>query len=492
MLQLRSSVYEINQLMATDYRRFDYAVRGQNGVPDVGYIYTKYIESALLPLAFNEIGILQQSYGIGENFTIEDTLEAMENLYNDCSQTRLGIIRIYTSDVDAMYNSMTSDLYTSPVTAVQELYNKCMDQVRLREDVNRTITTKVKLMKGKHIIVLVSDYDDVNQASDYFLTVGLVPVLFQDWKEKFNEQELEYFKVLVNRSQVKRISNVKAQEAFDIIASSNKYNELISAIRLKTTLNNIVAHRIDLARRTLAEAERQAVRLMQEYETLRIKFFKSEKELNTLEANREAALEELNTAVSIEGIANVAQASSDYLQIIFKTPIVFYNTDEAELVINNMREDWVKRFMTDIFINNKYKLHVMSSFMYGVRGEDTPFRSPGEVPIEILESYKALYNPHTYFFSCLGDYKPQLINAQAQQDLLMFNNIALASVKSINFRDGAVMNRWCNTLRSYAETSGWMQQKVLNIKCLEDEDGNFHSINDIYFSEVEELEVREV
>jgi hypothetical protein len=134
----------------------------------------------------------------------------------------------------------------------------------------------------------------------------------------------------------------------------------------------------------------------------------------------------------------------------------------------------------------------MSSFMYGVRGEDSPFRSPGEVPIEILESYKALYNPHTYFFSCLGDYKPQLINAQAQQDLLMFNNIALASVKSINFRDGAVMNRWCNTLRSYVETSGWMQQKVLNIKCLEDEEGNFHSINDIYFSEVEELEVREV
>ena len=492
MLQLRSSIYEINQLISTDYRRFDYAFRGQNGVPGVGYIYNKYVESALLPLAFNEIGILQQSYGIGENFTIENTLEALENLYNDCSQTRLGIIKIYTNDVDAMYDSMSSDLYASPVTAVQELYNKCMDQVRLREDINRTITTKVKLMKGKHIIVLVSDFDDTNQASDYFLTVGLVPVLFQDWKEKFNEQELEYFKVLVNRSQVKRISNVKAQEAFDTIASSNKYNELINSIRLRTTLNNIVSNKIDNARRVLADSERQAVRLMQEYETLRLKFFKAEKELNTLEANREATLEELNTAVSIEGIVNVLQYSSDYLQIIFKTPVVFYNTDEAELVINNMREDWVKRFMTDIFIESKYKLHVMSSFMYGTRGEDSPFRAPSDIAVEILESYQALYNPHTYFFSCLGDYKPQLINAQAQQDLLMFNNIALASVKSINFRDGAVMNRWCDTLRNYAETTGWTQQKMLNIKCLEDEDGNFHSINDVYFSDVEELEVREV
>lgn len=491
MLQLRSNIYEISQLISSEYRRFDYAFRGHNSVPGVGYITNKYIELALLPLAFNEIGILQQTYGIGPDYAAEDALAAMEDLYNNCSQTRLGIIRVYTSDVDAMYNSMTSDLYSSPVTAVQELYNKCMDQVRLREDINRTVTTKIKLMKGKHIIVLISDFDDRTQASDYFLTLGLVPVLFPDWKERFSGEELEYFKVLVNRSQVKRISNVRAQEAFDIIASSGKYAKLINTIRLRTTLDNIVSNKISVARRVVNEAERQAVRLMQEYEALRIKFFKAEKELNTLESSRETALEELTAAVSMEGIVNVTQMSSDYLQIFFKTPVVFYNADEAELVINNMREDWVKRFMTDIFINNKYKLHVVSSFVYGTRGEDSPFRAPGEIPVDVLEAYQALYNPHTHFYSCLGDYKPQLINAQVQQDLLMFNNIALASVKSINFRDGAVMNRWCDTLRSYVDSSGWWQQKILNIKCLEDEEGNFHSINDVYFSEVEELEVRE-
>ena len=49
-------------------------------------------------------------------------------------------------------------------------------------------------MRGKNIVVLVSNYSDDEQASDYFLTIGLIPILFPNLKEKFSEEEMEYFK----------------------------------------------------------------------------------------------------------------------------------------------------------------------------------------------------------------------------------------------------------------------------------------------------------
>ena len=57
-----------------------------------------------------------------------------------------------------------------------------------------------------------------------------------------------------------------------------------------------------------------------------------------------------------------------------------------------------------------------------------------------------MFNPHIHYYSCLGDYLPQIIEAHAKKDLVLFNNLAIASTRSINFRDGAVMNRWLDTL----------------------------------------------
>lgn len=493
MLTLRTNNYDFDSLISNDYRRVDYSIRGTNHVPQVGYVRSKYTECAMAPLAFNEIGILQQTFCVSTPEEMQLTLETIEELYTNLSQTRLGLLRIYTNDVEGTYNNLTSDLFTLPPTAVQELYNKCMDQVRLRENVTRDIHTKIKIMRGKHIIVLVTDFEDENQASDQFLTIGLIPILFPDWKEKFDEIELDYFKVLVNRSQVKRISNVKAQEAFLNVAHSTKYRNLLSSIRLRTTIENIVASRINTAQRQLQESEQQGQRILQQYEELRRKYYEANDTLSNLERNRESAIEELNTAINMEGIVDVQQYDNYTLEMTICAPATFFNTDEAELVTNNMSDSWVKRLFKDVFVDQKYKMMIVSKFWFSyIEGRN--FREPSEMSTDVLSRYNAMYNPHTHFFRCLGDYKAQLIDAQSKQDLLLFNNIALASVKSINFRDGAVINRWRDTLRAHSESHDYHSNMLMNIKCLIDENGRSYSFNDVYFNanEAQELDVEEL
>lgn len=487
MLALRAGRYDFDSLITSEYSRIDFNIRGANTVNQVGYIRSKYIESAMAPLAFNEIGILQQTFCISSPGEMQIALNTIEELYTNLSQTRLGLFRIYTNNVDNTYNSLTNDLFTLPPTAVQELYNKCMDQVRLREDIARDIHTKIKVMKGKHAIVLVTDYDDINQASDHFLTIGLIPVLFPDWKDKFDELELDYFKVLVNRSQVKRISNVKAQEAFLNVANSEKYRNLLASIRIRNTIENIVANKINTARRQLQDSEQQGQRLLQQYEELRSKYYEASKTLSNLEKSREETVEELNVAINMEGVVDVSQYDNITLEITMRAPAIFFNTDEAELVVNNMPDNWVKRLFKDVFVDQKYKMMILSKFWFSFTGGRS-IREPGEIPTVILNQYNAMYNPHTYFFRCLGDYKAQLVDAQAKQDLLLFNNLALASVKSINFRDGAVINRWKDTLLAYSETynSNYTSKLLMDIKCLIDEDGKSYSFRDIYFNNNEE------
>ena len=138
MLTLRRN-YDFDNVLAREYKIFDSNFAGTNNVQGLRWIRYKNIESALAPLAFNEIGIYQKSYGIDcENYTIETLNESLVQDYENCSNNRVGIIRIYASkeNFDTVYNSLETDLFVNPTTPIPELYNKCMDQVTARESLN--------------------------------------------------------------------------------------------------------------------------------------------------------------------------------------------------------------------------------------------------------------------------------------------------------------------------------------------------------------------
>lgn len=500
MLTLRTNSYDFDNVLDREYCRLDTRIENNVRVRGIN-VYSVDISSALMPLAFNEIGIYKRTYGIDYNVEeIDDPayyvnardniITALEQDYNNCLLQQFGIIRVYTNDVNRFIQDLTEaniDYLSTPPTAIQDLYNKCMSQVAAREEIMRELQTKIKLFKGKHMVLLVSNYSDTIQASDTFLTIGLIPVLFKDWSSKFNEEEIEYFKVLVQRSQVKRIANVKAEAAFKTAIATKKYTDIFQEIKFGQTIQRVVNARISNARDNVANAEHAAERALRDYEAARSLFYEANKILNNIQQAEEDTKAELKTALSMDGIVNIDMQNYSTITIYFRTPVVFYDQDEVECYLHNIGNNIFKQFLTDIFIEQKYKLYFLNIFTFSFEPNQS-FNSPGSFSRSYLRNYKALFNPHTWFYQCLGDYKPRLADAYAKKDLLLFNNIALASTKSINFKDGAVMNRWKEWFYRMVDNynSDYDQMEWANIKCIEDEDGNMFSIKELYLDNTQE------
>ena len=497
MLTLRRN-YDFDNVLAREYKIFDSNFAGTNNVQGLRWIRYKNIESALAPLAFNEIGIYQKSYGIDcENYTIETLNESLVQDYENCSNNRVGIIRIYASkeNFDTVYNSLETDLFINPATPIPELYNKCMDQVTARESLNFFAKTQVKLMRGKNIVVLVSNYSDNEQASDYFLTIGLIPILFPNLKDKFNKEEMEYFKTLVNRSQVKRISNVKPTDAFNAMCSSQKYEDLIMSVRLQSTITNVVQGRVRQAREKVSSLANEADSTLRHYDQVYKDYLQANKILENLEATTNEVEEEIKNAIKIENIVKVACQGNVLIEYI-KAPVTFFEADECECVMKNYDEDMpIWKFLNETFIEQKYKLNVLNKFYFDY-AQGASFNKPGSMDSNDLANYNCWYNPHTHFYNCLGDYEPQLRKLHNEKDLLMYNNVAIASTKSINFRDGAVTRRWLEDITRWVNAGPNYNPygiSLIDIKAFEDEQGNLHSFRELFMDTPEpvELDVRD-
>ena len=484
MLTLRRS-YDFDNVLAREYKLFDNNFAGMNNVPGLRWIRYKNVESALAPLAFNEIGIFQKTYGVDCNdYTIETLNESLEQDYENCSTNRVGIIRIYTPNeqFDTVYNSLESDLFVNPSTPIPELYNKCMEQVTARESLNFFAKTQVKLMRGKNIVVLVSNYSDDEQASDYFLTIGLIPILFPNLKEKFSEEEMEYFKVLVNRSQVKRISNVKPTEAFNKMCASQKYEDLIMSVRLQSTITNVVQGRVRQARERVVNLSGEAEQTLRHYDQIYRDYIQANKVLENLEATTNEVEEEIKTALKIENIVKVACQGNTLVEYV-KAPVTFFESDECECVMKGYNENSpIWKFLNETFVEQKYKLNLLNKFYFDYSA-GASFTRPGAMDYNDLSTYNCWYNPHTNFYNCLGDYEPQLRKLHNDKDLLMYNNVAIASTKSINFRDGAVTRRWLEDIQRWIEAGpnyNYYGTPLLDIKSFEDEEGNLHSFKELF------------
>lgn len=495
MLQLRSNSWEFDNLISSDYKRFDYYITGRTYCQTVGYVRPKYIESALAPIAFNDLGIDNRTYvvtstdentdsGTSQEELIDNFKRDIEEKYRDFPQNKIGIYRIYSSynSFEDVYNSFSGDLYASSTDVISSLYNKCMEQVSLREELDRTARTKIKLLKGKNIVLVFSDYNDELQASDQFLTIGLIPILFPNLKERFNDVELEYFKTLVNRSQVKRISNVKATEIFRLMCSTEKYEKIMSDMKLIMSINNIVLYRTSKARNKVLEQQRTADEYLRSYTRTMSEYYEACDLLHRLENREEDMKEEIRSALAIEGIVDVSTSNSNIMEL-FKTPVSYYNIDEVECMLAGMTNTppAVCKFFNDVFIEQKYKLWILNSFTFNF--DDNAFTKPGMMNANDLIKYNCWFNPHTNYYNCIGSYEPELRRAYADKDLLMYNNIAIAITKSINFRDGAVMNRWKQTLSDMVRDRTFL----IDVKCFEDKEGNMYSFKELFLDDEEEL-----
>lgn len=489
MLQLRSN-YDLSVALDSNYTAVDRNLAfGNNNRPaNIPYIQSIGIADAMLPLAYNSIGIQQTTViintetelGIENLQTILSAANDACTLYND---NIIGVFTIYTDDVDNIANRINSDFYTKISDGVQALYNKAFNQVQLREELERDIHIKVFISRVKHNLIIIKDYQDYRQASDTFLTIGLVPVLFPDFKDRFNADEINYFKALVNRSQIKRINNSAIVPDFQRAWSGSKYQDKLLEVKFNRTLTRMVDASIDAARRQVSIAQENAHVALSQYDTALNKYYAGQKILSNLEEHRDEKLNEYKLALKTEGVIP-GETSGSYMYFDVLSKLQFFESDEAELVINNLTRSYdydrkTIRLLKELFIEQKYQMRVIARFNYNVTDNDRNNDNlTGAINTSSLLAHKALFNPHLNYYNCLGDYKPQLIKANRENDLLMFVNIALASTRSINFKDGAVTGRFFRDINEWI----YSHSSLTDIPCLIDEEGNEHTIYEVVSS----------
>lgn len=462
------------------YINFDIhsAVSSLQGV----YVRRFDTEYAYLPYVVNGFNIKHSTYMVSDydGYTAENISILIKNKVSEQIENEYNIIRVLTTNIDEAVDAM--DFLENPIPGIQELYGKCAEQMGLREGIPG-VRYVIKI-KNNSVIVFTNREDNL-QMSDVYLTIGVLPVLYPAIKEKFNQQELEYCKELVHRSQLKRIVNIDVQKYFDVLITTDKYKKLSAEMLLNTTVNRIIDNRLYSARETIDHSHRDMERALQVYQDARSAWTRASKLLVDLDGSKAELKEELQLALKLDTIKEVV-VSGDVLTMIFATPVRFFDTDEAECAIRRLEDGFVKSFITDIFIEQKYKLHVAALFKFTL-GENTNWLGTTEIEYQHMLSANAIYNPHIQLYRCVGDYRVDLIKAQTDRDLLLHNNIASASTASINFKDGTVMHNWFERLQYM--WNNWdrdYSSSVLfrDIKCIETSDGARYSLKEIYVDRV--------
>lgn len=478
-------------LLRPSYTNWNNNIIGHQNRINGNYVRRINVGQAMMPYAVNNIELDNSTHIISDNegHTTADVAARIQEMIgiadrNECQH----IFRILTTDIDSAVDAMT--FLSNPIAGVQDIYGKCAEQVSAREGVNGV--RYVIKVKGNHVVVF-SNYEDTAQASDIFLTIGILPVLFQEIKEKFSTEELEYCKELVHRSQLKRIVNITVSTFFNKLTNTRKYNDISSEFILTSTVSRIVESKVNNARQTVESSNRDMELYLEHYQSARTRYLKASKLLTDLEGSKQDLKDELRLALKLDTIKNV-NVQGENLEMVFATPVKFFDTDEAECAIRRLEDGFVKQFIKDVFIDCKYKLHVSAVFGYTL-ADSTNWQGVRQINTEEQEMVGGLANPHIQYYSCVGDYRVDLIKAQCNKDLLTYNSVASASTASINFKDGTVMNRWFEKLQYIHDN--WQRgynESVLykNLQCLETEDGSRYSMYDIYTAKVLENEEAQV
>ena len=507
MLQLRTykyvKTYASQYYYAGSSERLDFGdhnIRLANN----GNYYFRYPSALIhadLPLHMNDINLVRRYFQYDEaredreTDIIESIKSGLHNIINEASENDCYFITGYisgesTTNPDYNYEFIDTDLWTEYKEGdIKNLFNKCVEQTSLRESERqgRNIKEHIRVFKStsKHILLMLTDYADPEQESETFLALGLVPVIFSEWKDKFVPEEINYFKVLVNRSQVKRISNVKATAAFNALESIEKYAAIERQIRYKTLFEQIAESRIYTAQNDYSRLTHEADVALANYESALKKRHECEVLINHYKEGTNDVIEELNLIAKMKGVYDVDQVNGGrQLRIIYRVPLDYFDVDEAECAIRNVADDNVKRFITEVFIEQKYKLYVRVDSYFSYSTEEQ-LRGFDQIDMESCKEINALFNPHYQFFHCLGDYKSRLIKAMADQDLTLFINIGLAAARSMNFTDGSVCNRWFSWL-----SDAFNNDYYSNFKCLE-KDGKLYTLSQWFNNNFEEVQDEE-
>lgn len=428
------------------------------------------VRDTLFPLFVNNIMFNGYAFTIvnTQNQELkEHTKNRIKSIIDLSDDNKLNIMNIFIHDINSIdeYIPQLIEAESDALTAYKEIYEAQVN--RNLEDyglVPADYSVRIFKHPTKHILVCVHNYYESRQLRPILFSMSLINVVFEDINEKFNFEEQEYFREMRHQLSLKRMSKVVVEDKLNAVLNSQKVRDFINDKQLTIVINNVINQREHTLNNTLQRKYNDIENFLTNYNNTLREYQDLQSELVRYQNNKSSLIEEYNEALSYDWIKNV-NISDSSLTFDILTYADYYDTDLLECFINGydtyndeVRYNYVT-FLKEVFLKGKYKFKIQSHFKYS-------FNRTGrliENRPETIDNYA--FNPHLYYYSCLGTYKTHMIKAEAEQNLISFVNLALASTRSINFADGAVTSRW----KEAFDPNDY--HNILDVACIECEDG---------------------
>lgn len=417
------------------------------GYPDLPYIFNidKYIQNTI---------VLQ---GSREAEIDEDVVDNILRSYQDVIEehpNHLIYLRLYAYDYKCLDSYfLDKEQWVSHTNDnISSLYHKTMNDMVERESLYDVGELGARLYHNTEcrFIIEVINWDDIEQASDYFLTLGIIPMLYDSIKELFNEPEIKYCKELVRRSQVKRIRNVEPVNLYTVICTCNKYQEALKDFRFKAELDGILRMRRRTFENRLQQAIQEKDQLMSHYHEVLTRIQQCSMQLSALQDDKEFR-QEIEMVTKMKPMKDFElQGNVVYLTLV--SELEYYDPELLDITLsrnsNTYDDDMTNQFFRDVFIEEKYKYFVGQKYPF--RLDEQNFALPQQIQYNLdPEQLHCLYNPHIEYYHCYGNNEPQIIQAHREKDLMGYANALVSSLKNVNFADGAVFSRWYRNIRDF-------------------------------------------
>lgn len=438
--------------LQTNYRYF----RSRNiqskyiGYPDLQFIFNfdKYIQDTI---------ILQ---GNQEDTIDMDAVDTIITAYvrrcrdlTEEGQSNLTYVRLFAYDYKCLdnYFSEQEGFVTHIDDNIATLFEKTMTDMKDREGLYQhgDLGARIYNHSECNLLFEVVNIDDRWQASDYFLTLGIMPLLFEDVKNKFSEEELELCKVLVRRSQVKRVRNVDAENYYYAVCTSKKYQDAMREFKFKAQLDGILRQRRRVFESRLSDAINQKDNLLQQYQNVLRTIQTASEQLGKLEDDK-GFVEEIEMVSKMECMKDFDLRGSAIAMTIV-TPLEYYDPELLEINLERNPDRYgnilANKFFKDVFVDEKYSYYVGNQFLF--RLDEERVQLPSNLNYNVnTEREHCLYNPHIQYFHCYGSNEVQIMQAHSEKDLIGYVNALINSLKNINFADSAVFGRWYNSIKA--------------------------------------------
>lgn len=409
------------------------------------------MDEILLMYAMHDIKI--DTYSI-DNQRVDNLLTAIRDytVEKPNSNVRIIFVREQTDFIDSWFDGTEGNFTSNP--AIDVIVKQTEDALNKYEYRANDLRIRVGFLENNMIIMSNRNLDRYRYAHN-LLAFALLPMQYEAIKEQMTEKELTLCKQMIRYTQLSRKPKQDLLHAIIDVESQEYIQKIIKELEKEQYFILLKDSITEAPRNRLASAERQFNDAKSTYQQALESLKRSQREYfaATMEENDDI-IDGIKTFLKNPNIIDIRR-DNNRLYITVKTPLDIYDPDYVECILRNLNDnDNFKRLWKGLYEEDNGYFISSSVYCLNLIGDDYRNRITvmRDYPYQDeRREYKVGFNPHHYFFNCLGQFEVTINEAIKDNNFMILGDLLATSTRSINLADTAVLNRFKDFLNNYPQ-----------------------------------------